>query len=274
MAAGLEKGSEHFIATEILRQVGEREIQPADVRSVKATDSGMTGRLDGRTVKIGSAAFLATHFEGTALKANPYEGLENSRYSMVYLGWDDEPVAVLIFGDTLRPGTAEMVADLKQKQFHLSIVSGDGQHTTSAIGNTIGIETAIGDQLPADKAAYIRQLQAKGHRTTMVGDGINDAPALAQADLSIAIYSGGALAKEAADISFMRGEPDQLPVFLDFAKQVNRKIQQNLIFTFLYNVLAIPIAMTGLLNPLIAVTAMLLSSISVTGNTLMLVKKS
>jgi heavy metal translocating P-type ATPase len=274
MAAGLEQDSEHFIATEIKRQADERAVRPAAVKAVKATDSGLSGDYEGRTLKIGSAAFLAENIKGAPPKLHRSAGEEHGQHSMVYLGCDDDPVAVFVFGDSIRPGAEEMIADLRNRGIQLALVSGDGQRATAAVGKAIGVETALGDQLPTDKANFVRKLQADGHRTAMVGDGINDSPALAQADLAIAIHSGGALAKEAADISFMRGEPDQLPVFLDFARRVNRKIHQNLIFTFIYNVLAIPIAISGLLNPLVAVTAMLLSSISVTGNTLMLVKRS
>ena len=108
----------------------------------------------------------------------------------------------------------------------------------------------------------------------MVGDGINDAPALVQADLSFAVHSGGQLSRETADITLMRAETGQIIEFLEFARQVNKKVVQNLSFTFLYNAISIPIAMFGLLSPLVAVTAMLLSSLSVTGNTLMLVRKN
>ena len=274
MAAGLEQESEHFIAAEIIRRAVERKILPDRVESIEVTESGLIGNLSGQTIRIGSAAFLAGHFRESTFNPDQIEGIDNRQHSTVYLGCNEEPVAVFIFGDTLRPAINEMVNDLKIRGFDLAVISGDGRRSTAAVGKAVGIESAIGDQLPADKAALIQGLQARGHRTAMVGDGINDAPALAQADLSIAIHSGGALSKEAADISFMRGEPGQLPAFLDFARRVNRKIHQNLVFTFLYNVLAIPVAMTGLLNPLIAVTAMLLSSISVTGNTLLLVKKS
>ena len=110
-------------------------------------------------------------------------------------------------------------------------------------------------------------------RVAMVGDGINDAPALVQSDLSIAVHAGGQLSKEMADITLMRAEPQQIVDFLKFAAQVNKKIHQNLIFTFLYNAICIPIAMSGWLNPMVAVSAMLLSSLSVIGNTLLLVKR-
>jgi len=120
----------------------------------------------------------------------------------------------------------------------------------------------------------VRAMQKQCHRTAMVGDGINDAPALGQADLSLAVHSGGQLSKEAADITLMRAAPGQIIDFLNFSKQVNKKIAQNFVFTFLYNAISIPVAMSGLLSPLVAVSAMLLSSLSVTGNTLMLVRRN
>jgi P-type E1-E2 ATPase len=153
-------------------------------------------------------------------------------------------------------------------------VSGDGERTTRAIGDKIGIQQSLGGQLPQDKSRFIVELQQQGFQVAMVGDGINDAPAMVQADLSIAVHSGGQLSREAADITLMRPETGLIIEFLEFAKQVNKKIVQNLSFTFLYNAIGIPIAMSGLLSPLIAVTAMLLSSLSVTGNTLMLVRRN
>ena len=126
---------------------------------------------------------------------------------------------------------------------------------------------------PPDKAKFIDNLRIKGHRVAMVGDGINDAPALAGADLAVAVHSGSHLGKEVADLTLMRGEPVQILYFLKLSKRVNQKVNQNLICSFIYNILSIPIAMTGMLTPLVAVSAMLLSSLSVTVNTLLLVKK-
>jgi len=138
----------------------------------------------------------------------------------------------------------------------------------------LGIEEAFGVQLPQDKVDYVAGLQKAMHKVAMVGDGINDAPALAQSDLAVAVYSGGHLGKESADITLMRSDPRQLLDFLSLAEHVNKKVDQNLVCAFLYNFISIPVAMSGLLNPLIAVCAMLLSSLSVIGNTLLLVKKS
>jgi len=274
LAAGLEKESDHFIAAEILDQARARNIQPPSLANIRPDEKGIQGEFNGQILKIGSAEYLSTELLAShGLGAVPESG-GPADHSYVYLGIDNRLAAIFIFGDTLRPDARAMIQQLKDRNLHLAMISGDGERTTRTIADRVGIQQALGGRLPADKSGFVVALQEKGYQVAMVGDGINDAPALVQADLSIAVHSGGQLSKEAADITLMRGEPSQLLEFLDFAKQVNKKIYQNLAFTFLYNVISIPIAMSGLLNPLVAVTAMLLSSLSVTGNTLMLVRRN
>ena len=152
------------------------------------------------------------------------------------------------------------------------LVSGDGIVVTKAVAKTLGIPSALGGQLPWEKAQVIKKLQEGGDLVAMVGDGINDAPALTQADLAMAVWSGGHLGKDAADVTLMRGDPSQISDFMSLAARVTRKVRQNLGCSFVYNVVSIPVAMSGLLTPLIAVSAMLLSSLSVIGNTLLLTR--
>ena len=166
-----------------------------------------------------------------------------------------------------------MVTGLQRRGLRVILVSGDGSETTQAIGHKLGITECLGGRLPAEKAELVSDLQKRGKKVLMVGDGINDAPALAQADLSLAVFAGGSLGKEVADATLMRAEPAQINEFLDFSRAVTRKIRQNLVLTFLYNTVSIPVAMSGLLSPLVAVCAMLLSSLSVIGNTYLLVRK-
>lgn len=274
LAAGLEKESEHFIAIEILSQARAKNIQPLSVANIRPDDKGIQGELNGQIIKVGSAEFLNRELRASDSLGVASESGGTDDHSYVYLGMDGRLAAIFIFGDTLRPDALPTIQQLNDRELHLALISGDGEQTTRTIADRVGIQQAYGGRLPADKARFIVELQQIGYQVAMVGDGINDAPALVQADLSIAAHSGGQLSKEAADITLMRGEPSQLIDFLDFAKQVNKKIYQNLAFTFLYNAVSIPIAMSGLLNPLVAVTAMLLSSLSVTGNTLMLVRKN
>ncbi len=274
LAAGLEMKSDHFIALEILKQAKKNNIRPAPVDNIKSDENGLSGEAAGRKIKIGSADFLAREFERQDLihiKKRSSGQIKNSR---VYLGIDGRPAAVFIFGDSLRNDVSTTVEKLKDRGYRLALVSGDGDRTTRAVGEKIGIQESYGRKLPRDKAAFVCAWQKQGARVAMVGDGINDAPALVQADLSIAVHAGGQLSREAADITLMRAEPVKIIDFLNFAQEVNKKITQNLSFTFLYNAISIPIAMSGLLNPLVAVTAMLLSSLSVTGNTLLLVRRN
>ncbi|MGD8888976.1 MAG: cation-translocating P-type ATPase, partial [Desulfobacterales bacterium] len=274
LAAGLEKDSEHFIAIEIVNQAGAKNVQPISLTDIQIDDKGIQGKFNDQTIKIGSAEFLEKELKGNNNLGAAAVMDATANHSLVYLGIDGQLAAIFVFGDSVRPDALQTVQELNTRGLRLALVSGDGEHATRAIGNKIGIQRSLGGLLPQDKSRFIFDLQQQGHRVAMVGDGINDAPALVQADLSISIHSGGQLSKEAADITLMRGEPSQILEFLNFAKQVNRKIYQNLAFTFLYNAVSIPLAMSGLLNPLIAVSAMLLSSLSVTGNTLFLVRRN
>ena len=273
LAAGLEQNSDHFIGREILRQAQKRNIAPAMVDEIRTQEKGVVGRFAGDIVKIGSADFMKDTTVNFNKLPEPDDLQQGSTYSYVYMSIGDRPAAMFVFGDRIRNGARATVEKLLHRGFRLALVSGDGIETTRAIAKDVGIHDAYGGQMPNDKVAIVKALQDQNHPVAMVGDGINDAPALVQANLSLAVHSGANLGEEVADVTLMRAEPEQLIDFLIFAGAVNKKISQNLIFTFAYNVISIPVAMSGLLTPLVAVSAMLLSSISVIGNTLMLVRK-
>jgi P-type E1-E2 ATPase len=236
--------------------------------------SAIGGKIQGREVP---QSLKTTQVEPGAKhpvwKTQSGDDHKGSAYSHVYMSIADQPAAVFVFGDRIRNGARATVEKLFQQGYQLALVSGDGIETTRAIAMYVGIHDAYGGQMPNDKVEIVKTLQAQDHPVAMVGDGINDAPALVQADLSLAVHSGANLGEEVADVTLMRAEPEQLIDFLVFSGAVNKKINQNLIFTFAYNIISIPMAMSGLLTPLVAVSAMLLSSISVIGNTLMLVRK-
>jgi P-type E1-E2 ATPase len=194
-------------------------------------------------------------------------------HSLVFISFANKICGVFIFGDELKPDSIPAINRLYRAGYGVALVSGDDDQTTKVIAKEVGIEEAQGGKLPQEKADFISALQQQGQLVAMVGDGINDAPAMVQADLAIAVYSGSDLGKEAADLTLMRGDPLQIIDFIDLATKVKSKVHQNLGCSFIYNLVGIPIAMSGLLTPLIAVSAMLLSSLSVIGNTLLLLKK-
>ena len=273
LAAGLEKSSDHFIAQEILRQAQNKNIRPAPIDQIQIAEIGVAGRFEDKILKIGSPDFMGDTIAGFRKIFN-YEHLQQSPTdSYVFMRIGDQPAAIFVFGDTIRKGAKTTVEKLQHRSLRTQLVSGDGNQTTLAVAAAVGIDEASGGQSPADKVAAVKTLQKQNHLVAMAGDGINDAPALVQADLSLAVHSGAHLGEEVAAVTLMRAEPEQIIDFLTFADEVNQKIHQNLIFTFAYNLVSIPIAMSGLLNPLVAVCAMLLSSISVIGNTLMLVRR-
>ena len=269
-AAGLEQSSDHEIARAIDTYARVQAIIPAAFTDIIVHPDGVQGRLDDKIVRIGNRRFA---WGKRPSAGNTKEESEETLTSRVFLSVDNCPAATLIFGDTIRPAVASMVGALKQTSRDIHLVSGDGDAATREVARAIGLNQARGGLLPSNKADYIDRLTGQGRRVAMVGDGINDAAAMARAHLAVAVHSGQGLAREAAHITLMRGDPAQLLDFFPLSRRVNRKVTQNLWCAWIYNLISIPIAMNGLLTPLVAATAMLLSSLTVIGNTLRLVRR-
>ena len=273
LAAALEKYSDHYIGAEILRHTQKVVPFETSLESIRYHQNGVSGNFKKEIeIRIGSKDFVENNLtEPLSVMATRQN--DEVLQSKVFMSYGNQLCAVFTFGDTLKKTAINTVETLQNKGYGIALVSGDGDQTTQAIGNMLGIKDVHGSRTPLDKAVFVQKLQENGKKVAMVGDGINDAPALVQADLAMAIFSGSHLGKEVADITLMQGNPGQILDFFNLAKRVNQKIYQNLAFSFLYNVISIPLAMSGLLTPIIAVCAMLLSSLSVTGNTLLLKRK-
>ncbi|MBW1695979.1 MAG: cation-translocating P-type ATPase [Deltaproteobacteria bacterium] len=272
-AACLEQHSDHYISTEIRRYAEKQGVVIPVMKRIEKVvvhDNGISGQLNHQTIKIGSRDFLASEITSADLSGIT---LLEAETSLVFMSLGGRLCAVFVFGDQLRENAAKTVAYLRSRGFFTALVSGDGKRITQKIGERIGVHQALGGQLPKEKADFIKHLQQKSHRVVMVGDGINDAAALAQAELAVAVYCRSHLDNEVADLTLIRSDPYQMIDFLHLAKQVNRKVQQNLICAVIYNLISIPVAVSGFLTPLIAVSAMFMSSLTVIGNTLWLIKR-
>ena len=274
LAAGLEADSDHATALAVTRFAKEKEIRPLPVTDIQSAAGGRRGCWNGDPVRIGGAAFVF----GEEMPVLPFPASDSGRgagifHSSVYLCLAEKAVAVFRFEDRLRPEIPETTVLLRRRGYTIGVVSGDASDATGAVARRIGAHLCEGGRRPRQKMRIVADLQAAGHKVAMVGDGVNDAPALSQADLAVAVKAGSPLGKEAAHITLMRGEVSQLIDFLDLAKRVRRKIRQNFGFTIVYNLVCIPVAMAGWLTPLVAVCAMLASSLSVIGNTMLLVRK-
>jgi Cu+-exporting ATPase len=272
LAGALEDASEHPIARAIATAAREEVgALPAVEAFANREGLGVEGVVDGHGVVAGRPALLA----GRAL-ALPDE-LEAARRAAeadgrtaIAVGWDGAARALLVVADTVKPTSAEAVASLKALGLRPVLLTGDNAATARAVAAEVGIDEVIAEVLPADKAAIVRRLQGEGRVVAMAGDGVNDAPALAQADLGLAIGTGTDVAIEASDLTLVSGDLRAAPDAIRLSRATLRTIKQNLGWAFGYNVAAIPLAAAGLLNPLLAGLAMALSSVSVVLNALRL----
>lgn len=273
MAGALQRGSEHPLAKAVLDACTERGLTVADVSdSQSLTGRGIAGSLDGRRLALGNRRLL----EESGLNAGPLADSASAwETEGRTLSWlieqSPEPrvLGLFAFGDTLKPGALQAVQRLSARNISSHLLTGDNRGSAKVVAQALGIKDVHAEVLPADKAATVAALKKTGV-VAMVGDGINDAPALAAADIGIAMGGGTDVAMHAAGITLMRGDPRLVPAALEISRKTYAKIRQNLFWAFVYNLIGLPLAAFGFLNPVLAGAAMALSSVSVVSNALLL----
>jgi Cu+-exporting ATPase len=278
LAAGLELGSEHPLAGAILAGAEERRVVPAPAQAFAAIPGkGITGTVDGHAVALGNAALLEQLGVPAGDLVARAEALRRDGHTVMLIAVDGRPAGLVAVSDPVKPSTPEAIAALHAEGIRIVMVTGDNRTTAEAVARRVGIDAVEAEVLPADKAAVVAVLQEEGHRVAMAGDGINDAPALARADVGIAMGTGADVALESADVTLLRGDLRGIVRARRLSRATMRNIRQNLFFAFVYNALGVPVAagvlypLTGLLlDPMFASAAMSLSSVSVIANALRL----
>lgn len=266
MAATVESASEHAVALAIAASTTHRE-PVANFRAVPG--HGVSGTVAERAVRVGKPSWIASRCNSTTL-VTARRNAELRGETAVFVEIDGEQCGVIAVADAVKASAADAVAALHDRGFRTALLTGDNPASAAAVASRIGIDEVIADILPEDKVDVIEQLRDRGHVVAMVGDGINDGPALARADLGMAIGRGTDVAIGAADIILVRDNLDVVPITLDLAAATMRTIKFNIVWAFGYNIAAIPIAAAGLLNPLVAGAAMAFSSFFVVSNSLRL----
>lgn len=274
--AAVEVHSDHFLARELVRLAKEKLVHVEEAAAFKEFPGrGVQGVLEGDRVAIGNRAFFQESGLEIPRELEQKAGeAEEDGKTVVFFAWQEKVQGLLVFGDSLKPGVKELIAELQSRHLAAWLVSGDGAATTRAMAREAGIENFRGQCLPQEKVELVKKFQEEGHRVGMVGDGVNDAAALARADVGFALGTGMHIVEEAADVTFLGKDPLRILEALRLSSLAVRTIRQNLFFAFFYNAMAIPLAVSGLLNPLIAVMAMFGSSLSVIGNALWLVRRN
>ena len=283
LAASVERMSEHPLGEAIARAAHERGLATLDVQDFRAlTGQGVQGRVDGQEVLLGTAALL--NERGVTLNglAEAAERLQREAKTAIWVAVDGQARGLVALADTIKEGSAEAVRRLQELGLLVVMMTGDNRTTAEAIAREVGIERVFAEVMPAEKADHVRRLQAEGHSVGMVGDGINDAPALAQADVGIALGTGTDVAMETADVTLISGDLRGVARAIALSHKTVRAIKENLFWAFAYNVTLIPIAAGILapfswapailrqLHPILAALAMALSDVFVIGNSLRL----
>ena len=272
LAGAVEDASEHPIAAAIAARAREdAERLPAVEEFANQAGLGVQGVVEGHAVIVGRASFLADWAMHLPAELDPAQReAEAQGQTAIAVGWDGEVRGLIVVADTVKPSSREAIAQLRELELEPVLLTGDNEATAKAVAAEVGIEETIAEVLPAEKAAVVDRLQSEGRTVAMVGDGVNDAPALAQADLGLAIGTGTDVAIEASDITLVSGDPRAVGDAIRLSRRTLGTIKGNLFWAFAYNVAALPLAAAGFLNPLIAGAAMAFSSVFVVTNSLRL----
>ena len=269
LAASIEKLSEHPLAQAVASEARKRNLQLKDVADFEnISGQGIKGTINGEVIAVGTTGLMQSI---GLLHENMQEGimeLESQAKTVVSVGYSGKIIGLIAIADTLKKDAKAAVEKLQRHGVQTALITGDNQTTAEAIASQVGIKKVFAQVLPQDKATNVRSLQEKGERVAFVGDGINDAPALVQADLGIAIGTGTDIAIESGNIVLVKGSPSKVVEALTLSKVTFNTIKQNLFWAFFYNTAAIPLAAFGFLNPMIAAGAMAFSSVSVVMNSL------
>ena len=270
-SASAESSSEHPLASAVVNAAKARGINPLPVDAFEAHPGrGISATVADRALLIGSPSFMRQRNIDLSPLADDISRMQARGNTVVLLALDEAIAGAIAIGDQLKPGSAAAVKSLGERGFDVTMITGDNQATADAIAREVGISRVLAEVLPADKAGAVEQLQREGARVAMVGDGINDAPALAQADIGFAIGGGTDIAIEAADVTLVRGDLNAVGQAIALSQATLRAIHQNLFWAFIYNIVLIPVAMLGGLIPMFAAAAMAFSSVFVVTNSLRL----
>lgn len=271
LAAAVESGSEHPLGEAIVRAAQHRGLAIPKATGITALSGmGIQGQVDGQQTWLGNRRLFARQGIPTGDAESVLQRLEADGKTAMLVGAGNTLLGVVAVADTVKPEAAEAVAALRARNIKVVLLSGDNRRTAEAIGRQVGIDKVIAEVMPEDKVETIQALQKQGEVVAMVGDGVNDAPALAAADIGIAIGSGSDVAKETGSIILIRDDVRDVVASIELSRATMRKIKQNLFWAFIYNTVGIPVAAFGLLNPIFAAAAMALSSLSVVANSALL----
>ncbi len=278
LAASVERASEHPIATAIVRAAAERALALSAVTDFDSpTGKGALGTVDGKKVVLGNANFLAERGIDVKVLATPADQLRQDGATAIFAGIDGRVAGVLAIADPVKPTTSEALAGLKAAGVHVVMLTGDNATTARAIARQLQIDDVEAEVLPEQKSEVVNRYRREGRVVAMAGDGVNDAPALAAADVGIAMGTGTDVAMESAGVTLLKGDLTGILRARKLSQAVMRNIRQNLFSAFIYNALGVPVAAGVLyptfgilLSPIIAAAAMSLSSVSVIGNALRL----